>query len=312
MHFRQEVPPELIRVARQQSGVLSRAQALGHGVTATVIRRLVSDGRWGRVEAGIYLVPDVEPSWSARLWGGILLGGPEARAGGLTAAALYGLTDQSSPLRILVPFGVTLVDRGWVCFRQERLGVRSVSNRAEPPRTRIEDTVLDLCADGSGSDSISWVTQAVQRRLTTAQALLTTLERRSRMPNRKVLTDLLTDVAAGVHSALEHRYLQEVERAHGLLAGKRQHARPGRNGFIDVAYVEHALVVELDGRVGHVGRGQFRDRRRDNSHTRSGLRTLRFGWEEVSEQPCAVALEVAEVLIGLGWSGYPGRCPRCR
>jgi len=312
MRARRQVPEEVLRLARRQGGTLARFQVLDLGLTPTVVRRLVADGRWSRLEDGIYLLPDVEPSWQARVWAGILLGGPDARAGGRTAAALHTLADEELPVEILVPFGVKINNRHWATFHQERSGARAVSNRAQPPRTRVEDTVLDLCANGSTADRVSWITQAVQRRLTTAQALQTALGRRARISDRKGLTSLIADVASGVHSALEYRYLHEVERGHGLPPGKRQHARPGRNGFVDVAYVECALVVELDGRVGHVGEGRFRDRRRDNSHTRSGLRTLRFGWDEVSNEPCAVALEVAEVLIGLGWSGYPARCPRCR
>ena len=156
------------------------------------------------------------------------------------------------------------------------------------------------------------MTAAVQRRLTTADALAKALARRERMPRRRFVQRVISDVSAGVHSGLERTYLYDVERAHGLADGRRQHARPGRTGYLDVLYDQYALVVELDGRVGHVGEGRWRDRQRDNVHTRTGLRTLRFGWYEVTNEPCAVALEVAEVLIGLGWPGYPGTCPRCR
>jgi very-short-patch-repair endonuclease len=163
---------------------------------------------------------------------------------------------------------------------------------------------------GSDAACVDWLTRAVQRRLTTPEALLTALERRNRLPKRKLLAAVLGDVASGVHSALEHRYLHDVERAHELVPGHRQFSRPGRAEFIDIAYLKYGLIVELDGRVGHLGR--HRDRRRDNAHTRTGLRSLRFGWHEITEDPCGVALEVAELLIGLGWNGYPARCPRCR
>lgn len=210
-----------------------------------------------------------------------------------------------------MPFGRHLTDREWVRFVQERDRVRKRSSRAEPPRTRVEDTVLDLCAGAPESVVIDRITAAVQRRLTTCSALQAALDAR-RIANRRFVQAVVNDVASGVHSGLEHTYLHDVERAHGLADGSRQRARPNRNGFLDVLYEEFSLVVELDGRVGHVGEGRWRDRRRDNVHTRAGLRTLRFGWHEVTHEPCAVALEVAEVLIGLGWPGYPGRCPRCR
>lgn len=302
----------VVRLAREQAGVVSRLQAFDAGVTRTVLSRLVADGRWGRLDRGLYLVPDVPESWLGRIWAGILLGGDGARVGGHAAAVLNGLEEgEPLPIVVLVPFGRHLRNREWVRFVQERDGVRKRSSRAEPPRTRVEDTVLDLCAAAADSAVVDRITTAVQRRLTTCHALQGALDAR-RIANRRFVQAVLHDVASGVHSGLEHTYLHEVERAHGLAGGGRQRARPNRTGFLDVLYEEYALVVELDGRVGHVGEGRWRDRRRDNVHTRAGLRTLRFGWYEVTHEPCAVALEVAEVLIGLGWPGYPGRCPRCR
>lgn len=312
MRARQEVPSAVVRLARQQAGVVDLSQALSAGLSKTVISRLVADGRWGRLDRGIYLVPDVPVSWLGRVWAGVLLGGDGARAGGTAAAVLNGLdAGEPLPIEVLVPFGRRRAPREWVVFVQERDQVRARSTRAEPPRTRVEDTVLDRCVPAADGEVVELITKAVQRRLTTCTALQVALDRR-RLANRRLIQSVLDDVASGVHSGLEHTYLHEVERAHGLARGGRQRARPNRTGFLDVLYEEYALVVELDGRVGHVGEGRWRDRRRDNVHTRAGLRTLRFGWHEVTHEPCAVALEVAEVLIGLGWPGYPGRCPRCR
>lgn len=312
MYPRKEVPPGLVRLAAAQAGVVARPQTIGFGVPDNVVDRLIRQGIWGRLESGIYLVPDVGPTWLTRVWAGVLVGGAEARVGGSTAAALQGLTDlRQLPIDILVPVGTRLNAREWVVFRQERAGVRSISTRTEPPCTRVEDTVLDLCATGSAGAHIEWITSAIQRRLTTADDLSRALRRRSRMPNRKLITGMIADAASGVHSSLEYSYLHDVERAHALATGTRQRARPGGGGFVDVMYEEFAVVVELDGRIGHVGEGRFRDRRRDNRHTRAGLRTLRFGWHEVTNEPCAIALEVAEVLIGQGWTGCPGKCPRC-
>ncbi len=313
MHPRRSVPQSLHRLAQIQSGVISRDQALGSGVSPTVVKRLLRDGVWGSSAPGIYSVPNTEPDWLSQVWAGVLLGGSQARAAGTTAASLHELIDtRQLPIEVLVPVGRQLADRPWVTFRQERPGVRAVSGRAEPPRTRIEDTVLDLCATGTPADCVSWVTGAMQRRLTSPEALGRALTRRSRMPHRRLLIGLLSDVATGVHSALERRYQQEVERAHGLPTPERQRSRPGRNVFVDVAYRQYLLIIELDGRVGHVGQGRHRDRRRDNEHATSGALTLRFGWEEVTGEPCAVARDVAEVLVARGWSGFPVSCPGCR
>lgn len=67
------------------------------------------------------------------------------------------------------------------------------------------------------------------------------------------MTEVLEDVATGVYSVLEHRYLTRVERPHGLPTARRQRVvRAGRGpAYRDVEYPTIGLVVELDGRLGH-------------------------------------------------------------
>jgi hypothetical protein len=124
----------------------------------------------------------------------------------------------------------------------------------------------------------------------------------------------LGDLAAGAQSPLELRYLKDVERAHGLPPGVRQRRLAGRTvRWIDVDLEEFGVRVELDGRVGHVEEGAFRDRVRDNAATVSGRATLRYGWVDVVGSPCAVAAEVAQVLRRRGWAGQLVACgPHCR
>jgi hypothetical protein len=48
------------------------------------------------------------------------------------------------------------------------------------------------------------------------------LERLGNLKGRASLVGVLRDVAEGAYSVLERRYLRDVERAHGLPAGRRQ------------------------------------------------------------------------------------------
>jgi hypothetical protein len=141
--------------------------------------------------------------------------------------------------------------------------------------------------------------------------LLATLTARRRLRWRRELTDALSDVADGCHSLLELRYARQVERAHGLPGGERQHRRGGT--YEDVAYPGFGTSVELDGKVGHVAEHAFRDHRRDNAVVLAGARVLRYGFADVTQRPCLVAAEVAAVLRASGWSGRPRGCgPGCR
>ena len=154
------------------------------------------------------------------------------------------------------------------------------------------------------------MTQAIQSRRTSAARLQHALEARSRHGRRALLSELLGDVALGVESPLELRYLRDVERPHGLPQGDRQHQSRSRHRR-DVVYLGYRLVVELDGRLGHEGVGRFRDMERDNQATLDGEATLRYGFRDIAGLPCLVARQVGGVLMTRGWPGPFLRCPSC-
>ena len=122
--------------------------------------------------------------------------------------------------------------------------------------------------------------------------------------------DALSDVADGVESVLEYRYVRRVERPHGLPEARRQRVvvTGGRRRRTDNDYEQFGLIVELDGRLGHEGAGVFRDRTRDNITAASGKVSLRFGWADVDAQACEVAQDVARLLWSRGWQGKLRRC----
>jgi hypothetical protein len=144
-----------------------------------------------------------------------------------------------------------------MALQRERPGARSPRSVRAPPRLTIEDTVLDLSATASEADLVSLMTTAVQRRKTTPRRLLAAMNERSRYKYRKLVTDILSDVAAGAESPLEMRFLHDVERPHGQPRGNRQRSRRGLPYASDVGYDECQLLVELDGRKGHEGVGLF-------------------------------------------------------
>ena len=123
--------------------------------------------------------------------------------------------------------------------------------------------MLDLTDQRSEAEVIDLVTRAVQSRRTTPERLLRAARCRARLSHRRLVGNLLGDVAAGAQSALELEYLRDVERAHGLPVGERQ--QPAGRTWQDVRYKRYATIVELDGRLGHDGMGRFRDMRRDTT-----------------------------------------------
>lgn len=290
--------------------MVSTGQAAGLGLTPDSVRRLVEQGHWQRVTRGIYHLDTGEPSWSARAWTGILLGGTHARLGFAAAGHLWGLVDEPpEEIAVLVPPNRQVGRRAGWTFLRERAGVRPVRSRAEPARTSEIDTVVDLCSLADDAGAVDLITRAVQRRLVAAPDLLRCVEARRRLANRATMIALLAEVADGAESPLELAYLHDVEQAHGLpTAIRQQRSRSGRE-VRDALYEEYATLVELDGQLHALGK--LRDMRRDNRALLDGLATMRYGWPDVTQSPCQVAFQVAAVLVARGWSGFPTRCPRC-
>ena len=310
MHRRIDPPAQLLATAEDQGGVLSAEQVTLLGFNLRSAERLVNQRNWQRLATGVYHLGAGQPTWEGLAWAGVFLGGPEARLGFEAAGHLWKLVEPSpATITVLVPRGRQVTDRDRWAFRSEVDGIRSPRSPGSPPRTTIEDTVIDLCDRAEPRELVGLLTTAVQGRRTTAARLLDQVEARPRMRHRHLLRQVLTDVAEGAESPLEMRYLREVERPHGLPRARRQaRSRRGRE-IRDMIYEEYSTIVELDGTVHIVGR--FRDMRRDNAALLDGEATLRYGWPDVTERPCQIAWEVAAILAARGWPGLPTRCARC-
>jgi very-short-patch-repair endonuclease len=267
-------------------------------------------GKWQRSFPGVLATFSGPLDRPAQLWAALLVCGPDAVLSHETAAALAGLIpDPGGNVHVSVPLSRRIAARPGVVVHRSLYAQPHPALR--PPRTRIDDTVIDLTQSSPTLDTaVGCLTRAVGGRLTTATRLLAVIGARTRIRWRRELVAALADVAEGCHSMLELRYLRRVERAHGLPRGRRQQRR-GR-WYDDVDYAEFGVSVELDGRAAHPAESAFRDHRRDNAGVLTGLQVLRYGFGDVTHRPCAVAQEVAAVLAAAGWRGRPRGCgPTC-
>jgi hypothetical protein len=204
---------------------------------------------------------------------------------------------------------------GLIVHRSDRI-LRACHPALQPPRTRIDETVLDLVqASASFDEAFSWLCRAIGHRLTTPDRLRGAVQARSKMRWRSETVGAIAEIADGVRSALELRYVRRVERAHRLPAARRQVRikRGTRTIYIDNLYEAFGVAVELDGRAAHPVAERFQDMRRDNANAAVGIVTLRYSWADVTARACDTASEVAMVFRLRGWDGVPQRCgPQCR
>jgi very-short-patch-repair endonuclease len=93
------------------------------------------------------------------------------------------------------------------------------------------------------------------------------------------------------------RFLQLL-RAAGLAQPVRQYeVRVGdERYFLDFAFPERRLCVELDGEEAHTGAAFQRDRSRQNALVLLGWTVLRFTWADVTERPGQIVALLTQAL----------------
>jgi very-short-patch-repair endonuclease len=310
-----DIPAEAAEIAHGQAGAISRRQLLDAGLNSKTIARRLERGRWQQLYRGVYAVFNGPPPRETWLWAAVLRAGDGAVLSHRTAAELQGLLDSpAEAIHVTVPSTRRITTPGLVIHMSGRIHQARQPNR-DPPRTSVEETVLDLAQLSSTfDDACGWITRACGRRLTTETKLRAALELRKKMPWRNELGDILAAAGDGIHSVLEYRYLRDVERAHGLPRSRHQVRAviDGKVVYRDVYYEEYQLAVELDGRLAHPDDERWRDSQRDNKATAQGVETCRYDWRDIYAHACETALLQAQILRRRGWRGRPRPCSaRC-
>src|ERR1022692_2044133 len=311
-----QLPGSLPELAESQCGMVTRRQALRAGLTRGAIGTRIGPGRWQRIYPGVLATFSGEPGRAALLWAAVLRAGPGATLSHQTAAELHGLTLRPAQLiHVTVPVGRRVEPvPGLVIHRSERIAQARHPCQA-PPRTRIEETVLDLTQLArTFDDALSWACAACGGRLTTPQRIGVAMSQRAKLRYRDALRLALDDITGGAHTVLEYRYLHDVERPHGLPRAERQVrvVHGGRSQYRDALYRKYLVAVETDGQLAHPAEGRWRDVHRDNAAAAGGIISLRYSWSDVTNRPCTVAAEVGAVLAQRGWPGPVRPCgPGC-
>jgi hypothetical protein len=317
-----ELPRECLRLISRQDGVLAIGQALEAGLTVEWIRNQVRYGRWQVLHRGVYAAFTGRAPRGAELWGALLRAGPDAVLSHQTAAELHGLTDSRSRLiQLTVPDGKN-PDRcgripGVIVHRSRSLA-RTRHPVLIPPRTRVEETVLDLIELARDFDeAYDWICRAIGRRLTTAERLHTALNARPRFRWRRNVELALGYAKGGALSVLELRYVRGVEESHGLPAAMRQLrvSQATGNRYLDNLYAEYRACVEIDGTAAHPEDEQWRDKNRDRwNSVHEQVETIRIGVPGLldRQRQCETAADVAIWLSGRATPvGHPCSNPNC-
>jgi very-short-patch-repair endonuclease len=318
-----DIPPGCRELLVRQSGLLARWQAAECGLSHASVDQLLRSGRWQYLYAGVYAGFTGTLSGDATAWAALLRCGPDAVLSHFTAAELDGIRGRrTEAIHVTIP-GQRHVRgsdhdgrnglRRITVHRSDRIAAATHPAKS-PPRTRVEETVLDLTELARDVDEVfHWIGAACAGRHTTPARLAAAVAERARLRWRADVLAALGEVADGVHTPLERRYVRNVELAHGLPKANRQarRRRGTRSVYLDNEYPDFGVVVELDGIAFHLVEDRWQDLHRDNYLARDDFIVLHYSWADITTRPCEVAIEIALVLRGRGWTGWIRRCPAC-
>jgi len=253
---------------------------LHKGVYAVGHRALTQEGRWAAAA---------------------LFCGPDAVLSHRSAAALWGIRDQSSgAIDVTVP--AKSRSHGTVRRHFALLPDDEWTIHDDIPTTTVPRTIFDL-AVVLRRDAVERALRESERlRLYDALSLPALLSRYPGHRGNTVLRECLArlrDMPPGVsREELEARFLAfldagDLPRPHlnaWLTIGSRRYQ-------VDCLWPERRVIVELDGYASHGTRRAFEsDRERDRKLAIAGYRCVRVTWWQLHEDPASVAADLRELL----------------
>jgi hypothetical protein len=294
--------PQIIDIVETQSGVIGKAQLDDMGVTRAQMQTLLRDRRLERVAPRVWRVAGTPPTWRQDLQAGLLSLGKQSWISHEAAAQLHRF-DRTPPDRV-----------EFLVFRSHRnsaLGFPVHAARRWSPVDAIEidglrvtsatRTVLDLANAGAHPDRVAAaIDTAVRLGLSSPETILRRLGQiRTRGWNGVRRIEQLLEHAGG-HTMLERRFLELVDSVGLPRPVTQQEFRTPDGRFVarvDFYFRAQDLVVEVTGKVGHsTPEERMRDAQRRNELQELGLRVYEFTWEDVTQRPIVVTMQLRKLL----------------
>jgi very-short-patch-repair endonuclease len=281
--------------------VVGRRQLLGLGFSEEAIDGRLRTGRLHRLHLGVYAFGHQIVSREGRWLAAVLASSPDAVLSHWSAAALWTIRPNSrSPINVTVPRP----------SRSSRAISRHVSQLPPDERTveqgipvtTVPRTILDLAATESVEVVGNLLRESEYRQLHDRLSLRDLVERYpSRRGVRKVraaLERLKEEPTGRKRSPLEERFAAFLRRHHLPQARFNDWILLGSKRYrVDCHWPGTRQIVELDGWEGHGTRTAFReDRARDRALTVADYTITRLTWNQLDDEPEAIAADLRALL----------------
>ncbi|MGH2746806.1 MAG: endonuclease domain-containing protein [Actinomycetota bacterium] len=296
---------ELERYAAHNYGVWSRAEALARGTTPNMISNRLSSGAWLLLLPNVYTGRMIPSTWHGQVLAATLWGGPDAAAGGFTAAALWGMpVARRNNVEIVTTR--CLRSRAGITVRRPSLlnPEIDVIEIAGIRVTTVERTLLDL-GYRVRREFLEVLFEDCRRRLLVDLDGIARIRRRAGGKGRwgsaglrYIAVTLDPDDHPG-HSDFEIK-LRQVLRRGGLPQPIAQFPVGDSRGFVgtmDFAYPEAKILIEADSEKHHGNRlARQWDAERRTRLISAGWIVLVFTYHDVTRRPSYVIEQVCSAL----------------
>jgi hypothetical protein len=304
-----ELNTAVLKLFREQHGVVYRAQLLRLGMTDRQFHYRLETGAWLQVYPGIYRSAARPVTFAQQLLAAHFAAGPQSVASHDSAAWLWGLLPHPPGRPTLtVPPRLHPQPSGVKIHRLD-LDRTPVSYRRTIPCTNPLRTLVDLAATASHQTVVAAVDEALSTRLVSGQAIKAELERRTARGRRGVrpLREILTRTGGDRDATC-----QRVGKVHGAAPrpmghshrGSRGQDRPRRSlppGFM----LLHPVAMEVDGYTDHWSpEAAAHDHARRNELRLGGLFLLVYTWIDVRADQGRMYQEITTALAR--YAGYAG------
>jgi len=283
-------------VAREQGGVISRAQCHASGLSKAEVNGLIARGALVKLSLGVYRVRGAPAREDSALWHAALATGGSIM--GCASAWIWQIEPEfPTMIEVLVPAARRVSIPHGVRVRRLAYSETELTTRFGLPVTDRQRTVLDCVALQSVRNPVA----LFDRGLSQGWLTLADAQRRLTQPvqGNAYLRRLLRAHLVGAEAESERRLHRLLGRAGitGWVPNLPLQLRDGKFVRLDVAFEELKLAIELDGFAYHSSADRFqRDRTRQNALVALGWTVLRFTWQDVAERPGYVIATIRRQL----------------
>jgi hypothetical protein len=282
-------------MTRRQHGVVKRADLLALGLSRRGIEHRVTSGRLHLISSGIYAVGRRELTPHGRWMAAVLACGDDAVLSHRSAAELWGIGhEEAARIDVSLRRRSRLERPGIKAHCRPSVPERSVTRRHGIPVTNPVQTLIDLATELKILRLERAVNEADKLDLVDPETLRSALDAYVGMPGVKTLRSLLDRHTFRLSDSDLEIFFRPLALAAGFALPLSKYWLLGYE--VDFWFPGHGLVVETDGlRYHRTAAQQARAVKRDQKHTASGLRVLRFTHWQIACEPNEVTAILRQI-----------------